>query len=144
MNKLSIRFIILCVLGAACCARAQDLHQQLQGNWRVDQEASWREVSTTEDFQAMPPEQQASQETMIKKMFADMRVTFTPDIAIFSVQTTSRQSPYTVVSAEGNTLSIDATINGRQEQVTICFDDPNRMSFLPKEDKEMRFILVRE
>ena len=81
---------------------------------------------------------------MIKKMFADMRVTFTPDIAIFSVQTTSRQSPYSIVSTEGNMMAINATINGKQENVTILFTDPNHISFLPEEESQMRFILIRE
>jgi len=144
MKTKCITTTLLCTLISTGLLYAEGLHDQLQGNWQVDQEASWQEYTATAEYQEMKPEEQASQETMIKKMFADMRVTFTPDIAIFSVQTTSRQSPYSIVSTEGNMMAINATINGKQENVTILFTDPNHISFLPEEESQMRFILIRE
>ncbi len=107
----TLRFAVLALVAVVLFACGGNAADKLVGKWGIDVE----KLGEIEEIKKMPEDQRKAAIEMAKGFATSMSFEFTKDKMIMEAMGQKKEGTYKVTKAEGDKLTIEATLEGKTE-----------------------------
>ena len=113
---------IFCGLVLTACGGKPE--EQIVGTWKIDADAMMAAMADDPRFKDMPEEAKKTALEQGAKMMGSMTAEFTKDgkMSMNMGKDMKKEGTYKVVSTEGKTVTLAATMDGKTENIVVTVD----------------------